>query len=197
MNPPQQEETRPGVGRASDQVVTTTTTQNLTEPAGESLVAELVRVVRLRREARDRATQRRRHQARAAVQRTPTPRLTADEIKVQRATATLYARIIKLEKNGKLRWSDYVDDWVKRPVFTRTDQNRPPTYTETELLDRFDKVRRNGRGWTSRCPAHEDNHPSLAIIEGDRGWLIKCWANCDFRDIVDAAGLETQRMFFA
>jgi len=131
------------------------------------------------------------------VQRTPTPRLTADEIKVQRATATLYARIIKLEKNGKLRWSDYVDDWVKRPVFTRTDQNRPPTYTETELLDRFDKVRRNGRGWTSRCPAHEDNHPSLAIIEGDRGWLIKCWANCDFRDIVDAAGLETQRMFFA
>ena len=165
--------------------------------AGLHFRHDLVRVVRLRGEARRRAVQRQRCHARGAAQRTQPNRLTADELEVQRETAKLYAQLTRLTDAGKLRWSDDKSDWVKRPVITRTDQNRLPAYTEDELLARFDKVRRSGKGWTARCTAHEDRRPSLSISSGDKGWLIKCWANCDFRDIVAAAGLDTQRLFFS
>ena len=122
--------------------------------------------------------------------------MTADEIRVQHDTAKLYARITRLIAAGKLRWDDYKSDWVPRPTFTRTDSTRPPSYTTEELLSRFDKVRRHGKGWTGRCPAHTDKHPSLAIAEGDKGWLLKCWAGCTFTDIVAAGGLDPPRLFY-
>ena len=165
--------------------------------AGLHFRQDLIQVVRLRREARDRATERRRRDARDAVERTPTRRLTADEIVLQRDTAKLYARILKLEKTGKIRWDDHKSTWVARPIYTtRTDSTRPPSYTVEELLSRFDKVRRHGKGWTGRCPAHTDKRPSLAITEGDKGWLLKCWAGCTFTEIVHAADLESRRMFY-
>lgn len=159
---------------------------------------DLPRVVRLRSEARGRAVQRQRHHAHAAAKRVEsTADASPEEIKIQHDTAVLYEKLTSLTDAGHLRWSDYESDWAKRPVITRTDQNRPPAYTETELLDRFDKVRRSGKGWTARYTAHEDSRPSLSISSGNKGWLIKCWANCDFRDIVAAAGLDTQRLFFS
>jgi hypothetical protein len=208
---PGQEEAGPTTGPALKTATIQVTDGECTNPAPESLADledwasftaglhfrhDLVRVVRLRSEARGRAAQRQRRHARGAVQRIQPNRLTTDELEVQRETAKLYAQLTRLTDAGKLRWSDDKSDWVKRPVISRTDQNRPPAYTETELLDRFDKVRRSGKGWTARCTAHEDRHPSLAITEGDKGWLLKCWAGCDFADIVAGASLETQRMFF-
>jgi len=155
--------------------------------AGLHFRHDLRRVVHLRSEARSRAVQRQRHAAHVAVKRLESTGDTSDEeIKIQHDTAVLYKKLTGLIAAGHLRWDDHKGDWVKRPVLTRTD-NRPPAYTSDELLDRFDKVRRNGRGWTGRCPAHNDRNPSLAIAEGDKGWLLKCWANCDFRDIVAAA----------
>ena len=197
MSSPLQEETRPGVGRVPDSLAGGKTNKTqVTDPADEFPLADLATAVRLRRTAHDLGLIRRREQAREAVKRTRPPVMTAAEIEVQRETAILFARIVTLENAGKIRWSDYSDDWVKRPVFTRTDQTRPPVYSIDELLDRFQKVRRVGKRWTARCPAHEDKTPSLAIAAGTRGWLIKCWAGCDFADIVAAAGIETQRMFF-
>ena len=83
-----------------------------------------------------------------------------------------------------------------RPLFTRTDRTRPPTYTTEEILDRFDRVRRNGKGWSARCPAHDDKTPSLAISQGERAWLIRCWAGCSFAEITHAAGLDPERLFY-
>ncbi len=166
--------------------------------AGLHFRDDLVRMVRLRSEARRRAVQRQRADAAVAAARLEPLPDTADEVEIRGETAVLYNKLTRLVAAGKLRWDDHKSTWVARPIYTtRTDSTRPPSYTVEELLSRFDKVRRHGKGWIARCAAHEDKRPSLAITQGDKGWLIKCWAHCDFRDIVTAAGLEPQRMFYA
>lgn len=48
------------------------------------------------------------------------------------------------------------------------------------VLDRLEKPKRNGDNWRARCPAHEDEKPSLSISEGHDGTvLLKCFAACD------------------
>ena len=58
------------------------------------------------------------------------------------------------------------------------------------LVSHFEGVRMNGRGFTSRCPAHIDKDPSLTVARGSTGWLVKCQAGCNFFDVVSAAGLR-------
>ncbi len=46
------------------------------------------------------------------------------------------------------------------------------------------------RGTSARCPAHDDNSPSLSITKGDRqAVILKCHAGCDTDDIVSTLGL--------
>ena len=166
--------------------------------AGLHFPNDLVMVIHECNAARYRIIQRLRRDARDAVRRTVPASLTDPEIVLQRETSALYARILELEKTRKIRWDTHKSDWVARPMYTtRTDSNRPPAYTEDDLLGHFDKVRRHGKRWSATCPSHDDKHPSLAISEGDRGWLIRCWTGCSFADIVHAVGLESQRMFFS
>jgi hypothetical protein len=35
-----------------------------------------------------------------------------------------------------------------------------------------------------RCPAHDDRSPSLSVRQGDRGFLVHCYAGCDRSDII-------------
>ena len=43
---------------------------------------------------------------------------------------------------------------------------------------------RSGRGWSCRCPAHEDRAPSLSLADGADGrLLVRCFAGCSFEDI--------------
>lgn len=52
------------------------------------------------------------------------------------------------------------------------------------------KPSKNGTGWRSRCPAHDDKVPSLSIGVGDDGRaLLKCFAGCATADILAALGL--------
>jgi putative DNA primase/helicase len=45
---------------------------------------------------------------------------------------------------------------------------------------------RNGAGWLACCCCHEDRSPSLSLKDGDDGkLLVKCFAGCDGRDILD------------
>ena len=45
--------------------------------------------------------------------------------------------------------------------------------------------RRSGRGWTARCPAHDDRDPSLSISISQEGkTLVHCHAGCSVRIIV-------------
>jgi hypothetical protein len=60
------------------------------------------------------------------------------------------------------------------------------------VLERLDGVKRAGRGYIARCPAHDDRNPSLSVRLGDHGRvLLKCHAGCEYAAI--AAALELKR----
>ena len=47
-------------------------------------------------------------------------------------------------------------------------------------------AQRSGSSWMARCPAHDDNNPSLAIREVDGKVLLHCHAGCTQRSVIDA-----------
>jgi putative DNA primase/helicase len=63
-----------------------------------------------------------------------------------------------------------------------------------DVLSRLRGVRRCGSGYMAFCPAHDDrNTRSLSVREGRDGRvLIHCFANCTYRQIVEALGLAPQ-----
>lgn len=64
------------------------------------------------------------------------------------------------------------------------------------LLDRLERVRRTGAGWTARCPAHEDRTASLSIGIGDDGRVLAhCFAGCSIHDVLGAVGLTVGDLF--
>ena len=65
------------------------------------------------------------------------------------------------------------------------------------LLPLLTAVTRTGPNrWTARCPAHDDQHPSLSVREAEDGRLLMhCWARCDVQSIVDALGLAMCDLF--
>lgn len=63
----------------------------------------------------------------------------------------------------------------------------------SRLLDRLERVRTVGEGYTARCPAHDDSDPSLSITEGDRHpILVYCHAGCSPEAIAGAVGMSAQ-----
>jgi hypothetical protein len=58
------------------------------------------------------------------------------------------------------------------------------------VLAKLPGARPSGRGWSARCPAHEDRKASLSVAAGDDGRaLVKCHAGCFVQDVVVAVGL--------
>jgi hypothetical protein len=71
-----------------------------------------------------------------------------------------------------------------------------PSGPVARVLARVQGVRRNGTGWTARCPAHDDRTPSLSIAQGDDGRvLLKCHAGCTHKEIAAALGIEERELF--
>lgn len=69
--------------------------------------------------------------------------------------------------------------------------------TIDHFLGLLESVRPRGAGkFSAKCPAHADTSPSLAIAEGERGLLIKCWAGCPLADICKALHLHPKELFF-
>jgi hypothetical protein len=59
------------------------------------------------------------------------------------------------------------------------------------VLPKLDRVQKTADGFTARCPAHEDNSPSLSLGYGTKHPVIlTCFAGCDPDDILKAIGLE-------
>ena len=57
-------------------------------------------------------------------------------------------------------------------------------------------MKRAGRGYTARCPAHEDRTASLSLSEADDGRvLLHCFAGCGAGDVVAALGLSLGDLF--
>jgi hypothetical protein len=62
-----------------------------------------------------------------------------------------------------------------------------------DVAARLDRVTRTHKGFTARCPAHDDKNPSLSLCDGDDGRvLLHCHAGCSFEAIVEAIGLEAK-----
>jgi hypothetical protein len=58
------------------------------------------------------------------------------------------------------------------------------------LLSSLPNPKRAGKGWSARCPAHEDRRASLSIGEGNEGRaLVHCHAGCKPEAICAAVGL--------
>jgi hypothetical protein len=65
-----------------------------------------------------------------------------------------------------------------------------------QFIGRLERVKKSGRGFIARCPAHEDKTASLSITAGDDGRvLLHCFAGCRSADVVAAAGLEIADLF--
>lgn len=66
------------------------------------------------------------------------------------------------------------------------------------LLVRLDKVKSRTHSvnqWTARCPAHDDNGPSLSIKDTGEKVLIHCFAGCDADDVLSAIGLTFKDLY--
>ena len=64
------------------------------------------------------------------------------------------------------------------------------------ILSRLDGVKRSGRGWLARCPAHSDRSASLSVAEGDDGRvLLHDFGGCELSDVLAAIGLSITDLF--
>jgi hypothetical protein len=55
-----------------------------------------------------------------------------------------------------------------------------------ETIARALDGRKSGRGWSARCPAHDDSKPSLSLTDSDNGRvLIYCHAGCDQNTVIN------------
>lgn len=64
------------------------------------------------------------------------------------------------------------------------------------VISKLRGIRRSGKKWVALCPAHDDQHPSLSLSEGEDGRaLLKCHAGCDLKSIVAAIGLTMSDLF--
>lgn len=64
------------------------------------------------------------------------------------------------------------------------------------LLDRLERVRRAGNGYSARCPAHEDRCASLSVTPGADGRvLVYCFAGCRVDEVTAAVGLSVSDLF--
>src|SRR5215831_14224514 len=65
-----------------------------------------------------------------------------------------------------------------------------------QVLDGLEDVRRCGDGWSARCPAHDDQNPSLSLGVGEKGQvLLHCHAGCTTKDILAALGMTFADLF--
>ena len=65
-----------------------------------------------------------------------------------------------------------------------------------KTLDALNGTRENGSGWEAKCPAHDDNTPSLSVgTNAAEAVLLNCHAGCSTEAILDAAGLEWSDLF--
>jgi hypothetical protein len=65
-----------------------------------------------------------------------------------------------------------------------------------KMLAGLPDAREHDGGWRAKCPAHDDDRPSLSVREGDDGRaLIHCHAGCTVEAVVEALGLRMSDLF--
>jgi hypothetical protein len=64
--------------------------------------------------------------------------------------------------------------------------------TQHEILRHFKGVQGSGTKYMALCPAHDDHNPSLSIDFEDGRALMYCFAGCEYKDIIAAAGMKLE-----
>ena len=66
--------------------------------------------------------------------------------------------------------------------------------TVDDLLTRLEDPRPNSRGWLAKCPAHDDERPSLSLSSRpDGSALVNCFGGCSFDAILGALNVRPLR----
>lgn len=64
------------------------------------------------------------------------------------------------------------------------------------LLTRLDGVKKAGKGYIAKCPAHSDRTASLSVAEGTDGrCILHCFSGCAALDVVQSVGLQLVDLF--
>jgi len=70
-----------------------------------------------------------------------------------------------------------------------------PTPIEN-ILNRLEGVKKVGKAFKARCPAHPDRSPSLSLKEADDGRvLLHCFSGCEIDAVVAELGLQMADLF--
>jgi hypothetical protein len=56
--------------------------------------------------------------------------------------------------------------------------------TAAEIAAALGGEHRSGVWWRCRCPVHNSRGATLALRDGERGLIVKCWAGCRRHDVV-------------
>ncbi len=65
-----------------------------------------------------------------------------------------------------------------------------------QFLALFPSAKETRKGWDVCCPAHDDQHPSLGVMEGDNGRIVlNCFAGCTPQAICESLGLSLSDLF--
>lgn len=63
-----------------------------------------------------------------------------------------------------------------------------------QILVQLKGVKKVGNSWLAICPAHDDRNPSLSITSKDGKLLMKCFAGCSFKDIMEKLKIDKPRV---
>jgi hypothetical protein len=64
------------------------------------------------------------------------------------------------------------------------------------ILNLLEDVRELSTGYQAKCPAHDDQHPSLSIGQGDDGRvLLQCHTGCSVEAVTEAISLRMRDLF--
>lgn len=64
------------------------------------------------------------------------------------------------------------------------------------ILSKLEGVRKSGKQFVAKCPAHADNSPSLRVSETpDERILLHCFAGCMAVDVLGAIGLAFSDLY--
>lgn len=64
-----------------------------------------------------------------------------------------------------------------------------------DFAELIDHAKQTGDGYTGRCPAHEDETPSLSFTDGDKGLVFHCHRGCSQDEVITALGLKWADLF--
>lgn len=68
-----------------------------------------------------------------------------------------------------------------------------PKVTLEQFLASAQGVRKLRRGYSAKCPHHDDHKQSLSVNTGrDGSLLLRCHAGCSFEEILEAAGFDSR-----